>query len=338
MKIVWIVSEGSPGHVSQSIGLVEAMKKHVPLQAVQVFGCLTARGWQRPLIRSVMGRGGRALPSWFLHRVAKIEVPSDAPAPDLIVSSGGRSVIPARCWARYFDVPYVFIGLRKPFPPNWFHTVITHVPAESEELNAIAVELLPTPVSPSLIASKGVVEKGTWAMIVGGASRSRQFKDEDWSHIAAGMNALARRMNVRWLLSTSRRTGSKAERILKDQLDPLAVKDAIWWSEEPRRELYRFMARSEWLFVTEDSITMVTEAVSTGKPVVALKPSSMKGQDGGFKEIYLNRIEEERRIHRLKTSELYLFSSVGTSLILLNCDPLHKPVNNLIQKLGWLAQ
>lgn len=335
MKTVWIVSEGSPGHVSQSIGLVEAMKAHVPLKPVQVFGRMTARGWRRPLIRAFMGKKGRALPPWLLPEVAKVEIPQDASAPDLVVSCGGKSVVPARTWAYKFGVPYVFIGLRRPYPADWFHSVITHVPEESGEENAIAVELIPTPVTPALIAAQGSVEIGTWCMAIGGSSPSCFFEEQDWSTLAEGMNALARRENIRWLLTTSRRTGVAAERILKKRLNPLALKDAIWWSEEPRRELYQFMARSEVIFVTQDSVTMLTEAVSAGRPVVAVRPDGLRASDDSFKEAYFARLEKQGRIVRLELGQLLLFSLRNVTYDLLVCGPMDVAVDELLRRLHW---
>lgn len=335
MKTVWIVSEGSPGHVSQSIGLVEAMSAHVPLKPVQVFGRMTARGWQHPFIRAFMGKKGRALSQRFLSRVATIEIPQDAPAPELIVSSGGKSVVPAQTWARSFNVPFVFIGVRRPYPADWFHTVITHVPEESGAENAIPVEVIPTPVTPALVAAQGSVESGTWCMAIGGSSPSCPFVEQDWSALAEGMNALAQRENIRWLLTTSRRTGVAAERILKKHLNPLALKDAIWWSEKPRRELYQFMARSEVLFVTQDSVTMLTEAVSSGKPVVALRPEELHACDDSFKEAYFARLEKQGRIARLELGELFLFSPRNVTYDLLVCGPMDVAVDELLRRLHW---
>lgn len=338
MKTIWIVSEGSPGHVSQSVGLVEAIKARVAVQPVQVFGRMTARGWARSLIRAYMGKGGRALPSWLLPKVAKIEIPDDAPAPDLIVSSGGKSVVAARTWAQNFGVPYVFIGYRSRYPAGWFHTVISHVPGEWEERNAIAVELIPTPVTPALIAAQGSVEPGTWCMIIGGATRTHPFTEQDWSALADGMNRLAREAKIKWLLTTSRRTGIATECLLRERLDPLVLKDSIWWSEQPRRELYQFMARSEVLFVTQDSVTMVTEAVSSGKPVIAVLPSKITWGDGDFKLKYFKLLEKKGRIAITQVRELPLFSTKNVHFNLLVRGPLDQPVEDLIQRLGWLGK
>ena len=305
MKTVWIISEGSPGHVSQSQGLADALSDALPLQAVLVRGRATVRGWLRPLVRWLMGssNGRRTLPDWILRRVTSIKIPSDSPKPNLIVSSGGKSVFAARTLANRYNVPYVFIGERKPFPAEWFHTIISPAPAESSA-NSIDVELIPTPVTPAFIAEKGDEEKGGWCMIIGGSSRSHHFKETDWIGLAEGMNALAEREQICWLLTTSRRTGAETEAVLKKYLNPDILKDAIWWAEQPRKELYSFMARSELLFVTQDSVTMVTEAVSAGKPVVVVHPEEVVFPEDSFMQTYLNRLESNGRIARLKAGQL----------------------------------
>lgn len=295
MKTLWIVSEGSPGHVSQSIGLAEALSILMPLQTIIVRGRAKTRGWLRPFIRWAMGTSGRALSENILVRIADIEIPQGALPPDFIISSGGKSVFVAKTFAERYKVPYVFIGERKPYPAKWFHTVISPTPSESCS-NSIDVELIPTPVTPVLISEKGTEEKGLWCMILGGASRSRRFDQNDWIEIAQGMNALASREKIRWLISTSRRTGVETEDLLKSHLNPEILEDAIWWGEQPRKELYTFMARSEVLFVTEDSITMVTEAVSSGKPVITIRPRRVVTGPKDFSVAYLERLERNRRI------------------------------------------
>ncbi len=323
--------------MSQSVGLVKAMEPHVALRSVQVFGRITARGWLHPIIRLIMWPDGRPLPQWLLRKVAKVEIPSDASAPDLIISSGGKSIVPARTLARRFDVPYVFVGLGNRYPSNWFHTMITHVPTGARKKNAIEVELIPTPVTPALIAAQGDVENGTWGMMIGGASQSHRFDDQDWSALAESMNHLAERENIRWLLTTSRRTGIAAERILRRTLHPSSVRDAIWWSEQPRRELYQFMARSELLFVTQDSVTMLTEAVSSGKPVVAVRPNGRNTKYSKFNEAYFERLEKRGRMARVALEQLSLFSPRDVTYDLLDHAPLHGPIDELLRRLQWVS-
>lgn len=303
MKTVWIIDEGSPGHLSQSVGLVEAMSAINPLDCVTVSGRSKVRGWLRPLIRQYMGHSGRPLPGFLLPFIANLKIPDNCNTPDLIVSSGGKSVFAARSLACKYKAPYVFIGERKPYPAEWFHTIISPVAQESSE-NSIDVELIPTPVSPEIIAHKGQAQKNLWCMVIGGASRSHHFQEKDWIQLAEGMNTVAERENIRWLLTTSRRTGSESEKTLQKHLNLDFLVDAIWWSEQPRKEFYSFMARAGILFVTQDSVTMVTEAVSSGKPVVVISPEKTFFSENNFLPDYYQRLEDNNRIMRTNTASL----------------------------------
>ena len=310
MKTVWIVSEGSPGHVSQSIGLACALDILVPLQTITITGRATLRGWLRPIIRWLMGPHGRPLNDFLLHRIADIKIPSNAPLPDLIVSSGGKSVFVGKTLAERYKVPYIFIGERKPYPADWFHTIISPNPKEACT-NSIDVELIPTPITPNFISQKGTTQKNCWCMIIGGASRSRRFSKQDWISLAKGMNSLAQQHNIRWLLTTSRRTGKEVEALLKQIINQETIVDAIWWAEKPRRELYEFMAKAELLIVTQDSITMVTEAVSSGKPVIALQPQKIVVTSDNFSVTYFDRLEKNNRIIQTRCQD---FSSISVDL------------------------
>lgn len=314
MKTVWVVSEESPGHVSQSTGLAEALSQIEQLNIVVVKGRATIRGWMRPFVRGIMGTHGRPLPHFILKRISNYTLPPDTPSPDVIISSGGKSVFVAKSLAEHHKVPYIFIGERKPFPAEWFHTVISPVPRESSP-NSIDIELIPTPVTPQLIEGKGTAEAGTWCMILGGASRSHRFQEHDWIELAEGMNALARRENIRWLLTTSRRTGIEVEAVLQKHLDQDILADAIWWATAPRKELYAFMARAELLFVTQDSVTMVSEAVSSGKPVVVVAPETVLFSETNFLPDYYGRLEQNRRIARADAGSLKSFSPSSCSNI-----------------------
>jgi len=335
MKTVWIVSEGSPGHVSQSGGLADALSAVVSLRTVTVKGRTTVRGWLRPVIRRIMGsQGRRALSEKLLRRVADVDIPADGSPPDLIISSGGKSVFTAKTLAGRYGVPYVFIGERKPFPAEWFHTVISPVPGESSA-NSIDVELIPTPVTPEMIAQKGTVQRGIWCMIIGGASRSHRFSEKDWIDLAEGMNALAKRENIRWLLTTSRRTGPQVETVIKKYLGADVIEDAIWWAEKPRRELYEFMACSEVLFVTQDSVTMVTEAVASGKPVVTVRPTDMVFSSSSFILSYIDRLVKNCRILQVNADLLGRLSSDQFKFHLIEGERIRFIAEELIKKIQW---
>ncbi len=192
-RILWIISEGSPGHVSQSIGLAAALAEKWPVE-IRQFECRPKiSGFVRHLIRLFwMGKSGRPLPDWMLDGPLGLErAKAGEPPPDLILSSGGRSVFAARTLAVKFGVPFIFLGERKPYPPDWFHTVFTPSSLETAA-NDLRMDVIPTKITPEIVnqAAADWTDRPTgrlWAMLIGGKSRSHDFQDADWEDLAEGM-------------------------------------------------------------------------------------------------------------------------------------------------------
>ena len=82
------------------------------------------------------------------------------------------------------------------------------------------------------------------------------------------MNDLAARHGVRWLISTSRRTRRTGEDALRESLAPDNVAYAVWWSQREERILGDLMGAAERLFVTVDSMSMISESIAAAKPLI----------------------------------------------------------------------
>lgn len=305
-RVVWIISEGSPGHVSQSVGLASALAERISL-TVQRLECRPRlNGMGRSLVRAWMGRS-RILPTWFLRRWIGLSA-EPAERPDFILSSGGKSVFAGRCLALKYGVPYVFVGERKPYDSGWFHTVLTPSPYE-HGANDLSIELIPTQITRGVCARAAAAwpdrpEGPLWAMIIGGSSVSHVYTPADWDRLAEGLNTLARRAGIRWLLTTSRRTDPEADVCLRARLQSDLVADAVWWSTKPEKKMAAYLGAAERVWVTQDSVTMVTEAVCSGRPVVVLRPECVVMKPRSFMSAYLERLEENGRIRRLRIVDL----------------------------------
>ena len=274
-RVVWIISEGSPGHVSQSDGLVAALAQRIELESIIIQTRPKLNGFARKLARLWIGNWG--LPNHFIRHCLRCEMPPSKP--DLIVTSGGKAVFAARSLALKTGAPLVFLGERKPYPSEWFHTVFTPSPLEMGR-NDVPIEMIPTQVTREGVekAAAAWIERPAgrlWAMVIGGTSVSHRYAAADWDALAASMNTLARREGIRWLVTTSRRTGAIAESRLRASLalDTLAAN--VWWADKPEKKMHAFLGASECVVVTQDSITMVTEAVASSRPVLVVKPHTV---------------------------------------------------------------
>lgn len=309
-RTLWIVSEGSPGHVSQSIGLAAALAEKWPVE-IRQFECRPKiSGFVRTLIRLFwMGKSGRPLPDWMLDGPLGLErTKAGEPAPDLIISSGGRSVFAGRTLAVKYGVPFIFLGERKPYPPDWFHTVFTPSSLETAA-NDIRMDVIPTKITPEIVTQAAADWAGRpggrlWTMLIGGKSRSHEFQDADWENLAKGMARLAGTEGIRWLVTTSRRTGKELEAGLRELLPPDIVADAVWWCHHPEKKLAAYLGAAEAIWVTQDSVSMVTEAVATDKPVVVIQPANTTFPASSFMPGYLANLESLGLISRLPMARL----------------------------------
>lgn len=309
-RIIWIISEGSPGHLSQSMGLANALAARIPVEIHQLECRPEINGFVRHLIRlCVMRKTGRPLSDLLLYGPIGLERPqTEVPPPDLIISSGGRSVFAARTLAVKYAVPFVFLGERKPYPPAWFHTVFTPSSLETGA-NDVLIDVIPTKITPEIVNQAAANWENKppgrlWAMLIGGSSRSHDFHDSDWEKLVAGMTDLANREGIRWLVTSSRRTGKDVETKLRELLPPAIIADAVWWCHQPDKKLLAYLGAAELLWVTQDSVSMVTEAVATNKPVLVIQPAHTPFPATSFMPGYLTNLESLGLISRLPIARL----------------------------------
>ena len=309
-RVIWIISEGSPGHVSQSVGLADAIVAQVPA-TIRQLECRPRRsGMVRGFIRRCwMGKQARPLPDWMLYHWLRLELTAkDEAGPDVIIASGGKSVFAARTLATKHGVPFIFLGERKPYPATWFHTTFSPSAFDAES-NDVRMDVIPTKISPAIVhhAVAAWADRPTgrlWTMLIGGSSRSHRYQNGDWEQLAEGMTALASREGIRWLVTTSRRSGIKLEDRLRDLLPPEILADAVWWCRQPEKKLTAYLGAAEKIWVTQDSVSMVTEAVATAKPTLVIYPVDVDFPLTSFMPGYLDNLEKLGMILRLPMNAL----------------------------------
>ncbi len=294
--VVWLIDEGHPGHRAQSLGLVAALERlGRAIELLPIAASTRLPGMLRPPARRAFDHGPPALARWLTRRVSGLSRPEGS-APGLIVSSGGRSVFANALLARETGAANLFIGDPRPYPPAWFRAVLSPVPVPDAP-NVAEVVVLPTTISAEgcAVAARERWPEGppapVWALLAGGDSRSHRFDATDWRELAAGADALARAHGIRWLIATSRRSGPVAERTLRTHLDPGAVAEAALFGERPEPVIRAYLGAAEAIFVTQDSLTMLSEALVLERPLTALAPRRVRLVAGSLMATMLARFE-----------------------------------------------
>lgn len=307
MRIL-IVDEGHDGHRTQSRGVADALAQRLAGSTGEVLVRLTLRGFLRPLLRLLTGLAARGLPDVIL-RLAYRWAGTLPFAPDLVVASGGQGVPFAVSIARRHGVPLVFCGHPDPYPVAWFDAVLSPLPIGGHRC-AIQTELLLTTMTPARVAGRGAAYREQLSatggvrlgsVLIGGDSRSHPFVTADWEALAAGLNQLGEQ-GWRWLLTTSRRTPPAAEQLLRARINPAWLLKAVWWHEQPEKVVLDFLGAADCVLVTQDSLSMVSEAIAAGKPTAALVPATVISS--AFLEQTLASQQQRRRLQRVPLAGL----------------------------------
>jgi mitochondrial fission protein ELM1 len=273
----WVLSDGQPGHYNQSRGMIQALRRIRPVDVSWVNAELRL-GLARNLLRSCLNRDQAPHSLWPLRLAYRFDALPGAGC-DLIVSAGGKTSF-ANAWlAAVLAVPNLYAGSLRGLSARRFSVVLTLEPVPGAASNLVV------PLPPSAIDSDQLDELGAafraqlgppgqryWALLVGGAGAGYRYARADWLCLARLINTLARRHDIRWLLVSSRRTGQAAETLLKQHVDAACVAAACWYRSGDEYQAEAWLGAAERVLVTEDSMTMLTEAACARRPVHSLKP------------------------------------------------------------------
>lgn len=279
MRIL-VLSDSRAGHVSQSKAITWAFGKRMPMD-VETVRCRLRFGMlQLPL--SFLINATDSAPLAGLLRLTHDHDPLPSAKPDLIVSAGGGTLYANAILARHYRTQNLFCGRTRRLRPSAFTGILTSDPAllgRGPFLHAPT----PVPVDRERLAEAAAAFKRErsatdlryWSLLVGGPGAGYGYTDTDWITLAESLASVARRCGIRWLVATSRRTGSRGERLLIERSDPDALAGSTLETVGARAVKYpEILAVAERHFCTEDSHMMLSEAIATGRPVVSLTPES----------------------------------------------------------------
>jgi hypothetical protein len=119
-------------------------------------------------------------------------------------------------------------------------------------------------------AEFSALPKPLTAVIVGGAIKKRPFSAENALALATAVKKLKSQIGGSILLTTSRRTGEQAQKIIVDALKNIPQYNYLWG--DTRENPYSgFLACADNIIVTGDSVSMCCEATGSGKPIYVFR-------------------------------------------------------------------
>lgn len=119
----------------------------------------------------------------------------------------------------------------------------------------------------------------TWSIFLGGDTKGYSYDAESINIFLESIRSLVSKLNVDLLIITSPRTGEKIESLLEKffLLNKDMSSKLFLWGGGDEGNTFKFFLESDLVFVSEDSVSMVSEAINTRLPVIALRPSEKVG-------------------------------------------------------------
>ncbi len=290
---VWLLSDGVPGHVNQARGLMYWMAKHQALKVKEIPLRLRAGVISRQIL-PVWTRRSRD-PLRALDWAYAIDYPTDPP--DLIVSAGGNTAFANVLLQRRFGVPNIFIGSGRRLGGDVFSAHLTLEPTGGG--TNVVMTLSPSNVDALEVAEAGRSwrqetvswDKQLFCLACGGNGAGVRYRVQDWTSLGVWMTRIASELDIRWLVSTSRRTTSAGEFALRAAIEPTALEYAVWWHQNPEPIFHKLLGAADCNFVTHDSMSMINECISTERPLVVIESGR-----GGPDIRYNNVLEKFTRL------------------------------------------
>ncbi|HEY9098819.1 MAG TPA: mitochondrial fission ELM1 family protein [Thiobacillus sp.] len=247
---IWVVSDGKPGHVNQSLGLAEALERATPAE-IHVVPALPA--WRASL-------------AWLL----KYSVGKTLPSPDLIVGAGHATHLTLLA-ARRAHGGRAIVLMKPSFPRNWFDLCI--IP--QHDGLAPTEPILLTEGALNRIHPDGARDSHKGLLLIGGVSKHFEW-DNDAIQIQL-KSILTRCPETHWTLTTSRRTPDD----FLPELPAYPNLTVVPHTQTTPDWLPAQLAQSATVWVTPDSASMVFEALTAGADVgvfdLPVNPTSRVG-------------------------------------------------------------
>jgi mitochondrial fission protein ELM1 len=253
------VTDGKAGMESQCVGLAEALGLAPMVKRVRLRG-----PWRQltPYVRF----GGRMQFTRDSDELAP-------PWPDLLIATGRHSVAASLLVKKLSGARTKTVQLQNPvIGPEHFDLVVVPRHDQLTGANVLSTRGALHRISPEMLR-KGArmlaprlahLARPYVSVLIGGSNAAYRLGPAEVTVFARQLASCARAMGASLLITPSRRTGEENLRILKSEL---AETPHYLWDGEGDNPYFGLLGLADFLVVTCDSVNMVSEAASTGKPV-----------------------------------------------------------------------
>ncbi len=265
-KILWALMDDRRGSVGQALGIITALDNQ-KITAVE---------------KKIVYTKTASLPNWLRGRsllglTAESKAEITPPFPDYVMSISRRTVPVAR-YIKKLSPQTKLIQLMHPGNTgiNDFSLIVVPEHDKNKKCTANVHYIIGCPhrVTPEYLSTAkeewasefADLPKPLTAVIVGGAIKGKPFSDENALALGQSIRKFKEKTGGSILITTSRRTGINAEKIILNEIKDIPQYTFLW-GDTKKNPYSGFLACADNIIVTGDSVSMCCEATGTGKPI-----------------------------------------------------------------------
>lgn len=251
----WVVTEGMIGTENQCVGVAEALGLS-------------------PIIKKItLKQPWKSLSPWLGFETSHSFSPAlNPPWPDILIASGRKAVAVSRYIKKHSGGKTFTVQIQDPkTSPEQFDLVAVPYHDKLRGDNVIVTHGAPNRLTPEkILAGKerfsSLFKPMTGprvAVLIGGNSRTHRLTADITRHLCDQLNQL----DASLMITASRRTGADNLKIIHENLNKPAH---YIWDGTGENPYLGILGWADYILVTSDSTSMLSDAGTTGKPVYVI--------------------------------------------------------------------
>lgn len=290
MTVCWIITEKNlPGTENQCLAVAEALEV-------------------TPVVRHIgLRQPWKTLSPWlgFERRHTFTGDELAAPWPDILIAAGRKAIAAARYIKKKSPRTFTVFLQNPHINPRHFDLVAAAAHDNLYGRNVLTTQGSPNLVTPARLAEArkkftpllAPLPAPRVAVLIGGNSNAHSMTHAVMEALATRLKALSDE-GCGLMITASRRTPPSCREILSGTLTPPAGRVArvegpasplYIWNGEGENPYHGFLAWADYIIVTADSASMISDAATTGKPVYM---APLEGGSARFDRLHKGLLEK----------------------------------------------
>ncbi len=329
LKKIMVLDDGKKGHLKQAMAVVKQIERFRLDEGASAGDTETdvvRVEYKNRAAKVLLSVTGPFIPDWFqLHLIFLRIVLKHASYEDIVnryadvIVGCGSSLVSINRWLKLENVARN-VAVLDPGPFNRGKFDLIVIPEHdidgrlAKRENVIVTQLAPNLIDPEGLGLLDKEERGAReetpgtlkiGVLIGGDNRYFRFSDTLARSMSDALRKTCEEMLCVLRMTTSRRTPASAEEILKNELKkaPFCRMFVSGRTDADERTVEKIMAASDLIIVSGESISMVSEAVSSGKPVFVFMPGARTSGLTKY-EKFITDLEKRDFLRRVRPGDI----------------------------------